>query len=118
MTQANPPMLPAYPPRTSGMAIASMVLGITAIVSPPLSFLCCCAPGVVLAILAIVFGHTARSQISRAGGRLNGGGMALAGLVCGYAAVAIHIFVLVGYLVLILISAISQQHHHARVWRM
>ena len=118
MTQATSPMLPAYPPRTSGMAIASMVLGITAVVSPPFSCLCCCVPGVVLAVLAVVFGHTARGQIHSAQGMLTGGGLAMAGLVCGYLAVAIHVFMFAGYLLILLASAISEQHHHARVYRM
>jgi hypothetical protein len=103
-------MLPTCPPRTSGLAIASLVLGITAVVSPPFSCLCCCVPGVVLAALAIVFGHTARGQIRRAQGMLSGNGMALAGLVCGYTAVAIHIFALAVYAVLCLISVISEHH--------
>ena len=118
MTQANPPMLPAYPPRTSGMAIASMVLGITAVVSPPFSCLCCCVPGVVLAVLAIVFGHTARGQIRSSQGMLSGNGMALAGLVCGYLSVAIHLFAFIVYAGLLLISVISEHHQHTRTWRM
>ena len=117
MTQINPPMLPACPPRTSGLAIASMVLGITAVVSPPFSCLCCCVPGVVLAVLAIVFGHSARCQIRRAPGLLSGGGMALAGLACGYAAVAIHFFALAVYALICLASIISE-HHQGRVYRM
>jgi hypothetical protein len=118
MTQANPPMLPICPPRTSGMAIASLVLGIAAVVSPPYSFCFCCVPGLVLAILAIVFGHTARGQIRSAQGMLSGSGMAMAGLVCGYAAVAIHIFAFIAYAAILLISAISEHHQHARVFRM
>jgi hypothetical protein len=117
MTQANLPMLSACPPRTSGLAIASMVLGITAALSPPFSCLCCCVPGVVLAALAIVFGHTARGQIRRAQGMLSGAGMALAGLICGYVAVAIHLVVLALYLVFCLIS-VAAEHHQSHVYRM
>jgi hypothetical protein len=67
------------PQSTSGMAVASMVLGIVAILTS------CCAFGVP-AIRAIVFGHLAMSETSRTG---NGGrGMAITGLVLGYVAVA------------------------------
>ncbi|HEV2176758.1 MAG TPA: DUF4190 domain-containing protein [Terriglobia bacterium] len=59
-------------PRNSGKAIASLVLGIFPVV--PL----------VGTILAIVFGHMARAEIRRSGGRLKGDGMALAGLILGY----------------------------------
>ena len=118
MTQATPPMLPACPPRTSGLAIASMVLGILAVVSPPLSCWCCCGvPGIVLAVLAAVFGHTARGQIRRSQGMLTGSGMALAGLVCGYAAIAVHLIILALSMLLCLISA-ATEHHQAHVYRM
>jgi predicted small integral membrane protein len=69
---------PAYPPayRTSSLAVVSMVFGIlTWIVLP-----------IIGAIIAIICGHMARSEIRRApaGTTIEGDGMAVAGLVLGY----------------------------------
>jgi len=61
-----------------GKATASMVLGI-------LSLLCF---GVLAGIPAIILGHMSRSNIRKSMGRLQGGGMALAGLIMGYISVA------------------------------
>jgi hypothetical protein len=60
--------------RTSGFAIASMVLGIVWIYW-------------VGSILAIIFGHIALSQIRR-NPNLRGRGMAIAGVVLGYIGMA------------------------------
>jgi type IV pilus assembly protein PilA len=40
------------------------------------------------AIVAVVLGHISRSEISKSAGRLRGAGVALAGLVLGYAGIA------------------------------
>jgi hypothetical protein len=58
------------PPRTSGLAIASLVLGIL--------FLCG-----IGSLLATIFGAVALGQIARSNGSLTGKGMAVAGLVLG-----------------------------------
>jgi len=115
MSQLNPPTIPVHPPRTSGMAIASMVLGIAGIVA--LSC-CCCGTGFVPSVLAVVFGHVALYQIRRAEGRLEGTSMAIAGLVCGYIGLVINLVALVVAMLCLTASAISEQHHHAPVWRM
>ncbi len=63
-------------PRTSGLAVASLVFGV----------LSWCALPVLGAILAIVLGHSARGEIRRAlPGTVDGDGMALVGLVLGWA---------------------------------
>jgi hypothetical protein len=61
-----------YPqsPRTSGLAIASLVLGILGL----------CGVG---SLLATIFGAVAINQISRSNGAMTGKGMAIAGLVLG-----------------------------------
>ena len=64
--------------QTSGMAIASLVLGICSIV------LCL---GPLAGIPAVIMGHKANSDIRKSGGLLRGGGMATAGLVTGYLSV-------------------------------
>ena len=67
---------PATQPQTSGKAIASLVLGI-----------CVFILGFLTGIPAIIFGHIAKSDIKKSGGRLQGEGMALAGLILGYLSV-------------------------------
>lgn len=63
------------PQTTSGLAIASMVLGILWIYG-------------IGSILALVFGYSSRRQIARSQGRQGGGGMAMAGIVLGWIGVA------------------------------
>jgi hypothetical protein len=72
-----PPVSPS-----SGMAIASMILGILSL--PLLSAYCF---GVLCAIVAIVLGHVARGKAAR--NEAGGAGMALAGLICGYVSLAL-----------------------------
>lgn len=60
------------------MAIASLVSGILSWVFLP----------VIGAIVAVVTGHLARGEIRRAGGRFAGDGMAIVGMVLGYAQIA------------------------------
>jgi hypothetical protein len=59
-------------PQASGLAITSMVLGIS-------SFLC-----EVTGIPAVICGHIARGNIKRSQGQQSGDGFAIAGLVTGY----------------------------------
>jgi hypothetical protein len=66
-------------PRTSGLAVASLVLGI----------LWLCGVG---SLLATIFGGVALSQISRSNGALTGKGMAVAGLVLGIIGLAFIAF--------------------------
>lgn len=58
------------PPRTSGMAIASLVLGVLGIVFTLLTAI----PGLILGIVALV-------QIKGSGRQLTGSGLAIAGIV-------------------------------------
>lgn len=64
-------------PQTSGLAITSMVLGIS-------SFLCG-----ITGIPAVICGHIARGNIKRSHGQQTGAGLALAGLITGYVGTAI-----------------------------
>ena len=79
----NSPVTPLHPPyRTSGLAIASLVLGILGTGIP-----------------AIITGHMARARIRRESG-LVGDGFALAGLILGYiTTVLIGIAVVLGVIV-------------------
>lgn len=84
----GPPSLPgARPPqafasggpKTSGLAVASLVLGI-------LSFFC---GSIITGIPAIICGHMARSRIQRSPGEYGGAGLALGGLITGYISLAL-----------------------------
>ena len=70
------PPVPSRDAKTSGLAVASLILGILFLIFPA-------------AILAIILGHISRSQIRDSAGRIKGAGMALAGLILGYAGVAV-----------------------------
>lgn len=70
--------------RTSGTAIASLVLGIASWVAIP----------ILGAIVAIICGHLARSEIRRMPPHaVEGDGMAIAGLILGYANLALFLLV-------------------------
>jgi peptidylprolyl isomerase len=88
-----PPPAPGYPPPPagypppppfvgqpgpSGFALASVILGASAVLT--------CVIG---SVLAIVFGHIALARIRRAQPPEGGRGLAIAGLVLGYAGVAL-----------------------------
>jgi hypothetical protein len=95
---------PVQPP--SGLAIASMILGIVAV---PTS--CMYGIGVPCAILAVIFGHIARGKARR---RESGGaGMALAGLICGYIMLAM---VVVGIIFLAIAIASAGAGSKGRGW--
>ena len=68
--------------KTNGLAIASLACGLAQFVFGPLT-----------AIPAIVFGHMARHQIERTGEQ--GAGLALAGLILGWATVILGIVLIV-----------------------
>ena len=74
MSETTPPGLPSRP-KTSALAIWSLVLGIVGMM-PCL--------GVFTAIPAVICGHTGMSKIRNSGGTLTGEGMAIAGLITGY----------------------------------
>jgi type II secretory pathway pseudopilin PulG len=61
---------------TSGKAIVSLICGLFFFFLP-------------LSIVAIIFGHLSLSDIRKSAGRLKGNGLAIAGLVFGYAGLAI-----------------------------
>jgi len=91
------PVVPAPPPppapprpaspaavQTSGMAIASLVMGIVGWTLLPL----------LGSILAIVFGYAARNEIRQRPGELSGDGLAVTGLVLGWLMVGVSVLAL------------------------
>ena len=69
--------------RTNGMAIASLV--------------CSCAGFIffVPAVLGVIFGFVARSQIRQSGGTQGGDGLALAGIIVGLAWIGLFVILIV-----------------------
>lgn len=80
-----PPTGPShyYPPRTSGLAVASFVLGLLWI-------------GWVGSLLALVFGYVARRDIVESDGALRGDGLANAGILFGWLAFLLPFAILLG----------------------
>ena len=79
MNETSPPTIGIAPqPKTSALAVWSLVLGI-------LSLTCFT---IFTAIPGVICGHKALSKIKRSGGELAGQGLALAGLVTGYIGIA------------------------------
>lgn len=67
-----PPARQLEPPKTSALAITSLICGILGLLLVP------------FALVAIVCGHIARSNIKNSGGTIGGAGVALGGLITGY----------------------------------
>src|ERR1017187_5708146 len=87
MNEITPPPLGVAPqPKTSALAIWSLVLGILALVF----LLVCISP--LFAIPGVICAHMAYSRIKRSGGALGGEGMALAGLITNYISIGLSVF--------------------------
>ena len=86
-----------YPaaPKNNGLAIASLVCSIV-------GFFCCGIGGV----LGVIFGFVARGQIKRSGGTEQGSGLALAGIIVGFACIAVGALLLL----LFLLGAVSSNN--------
>ncbi|HZJ26355.1 MAG TPA: DUF4190 domain-containing protein [Acidimicrobiia bacterium] len=97
---------PAYPPtaypatqpsgKTEPFAIVSLAVALGGI-------LICLFP--VTGILAVVFGHVALGRIKRTG--MKGRGMALAGVIVGYAEIVLGVILIAGFIVLGAVSVNS-----------
>lgn len=103
ITFSKPPMDPGFPggeTKTSGKAIASLVLGL-------LSFVFCCftgVPGLVLGILGL-------NEVNASGGRVQGKGLALTGIIIGALSV---VLMLPAVLVALLLPAVQAAREAAR----
>lgn len=81
---------------TDGMSIAALVLGILAIVS--------CYVWALFGIPAVICGHMSLKKINNSPVPIQGKGMAIAGLVCGYLGILIQLIMIV-FIVLAFASA-------------
>lgn len=84
--ESDPPVPPIHQPKTSPLAVWSLVLGCLGIV------LLCIGP--LFSIPAIICGHLAHARIKRSGGGLSGQGLALAGLITGYVSIALAVLLI------------------------
>lgn len=94
----------SYPPlrsSTSALAIVSLVFGILA----------WCVMPFIGAMVAVIFGHLARSEIRHAPTdvRMEGDGMAIAGMVLGYVQLALSVL-LVGFIIVMLFFGMGLAH--------
>lgn len=92
MGYAQPGLTPVA--RTSGMATASMVLGIIGLCPYTLG---------ILPLLAVIFGHIALNSINKSGGMIQGKNQAIAGLILGYLTIAVY-----GLIIIIAIASTPQ----------
>ena len=81
-------------PQTSTTAIISLVAGIASYVILPF----------LGAIVAIITGHMAKSEIKKSMGRLSGNGMATAGLILGYVNIGLGLCALCVFVILPLLG--------------
>jgi hypothetical protein len=97
----------SYPPpqrsTTSSLAIVSLVFGVLAWVMLPF----------VGALVAVICGHLARGEIRRApvDQRLEGDGMAVAGLVLGYVQLTLSVLLVV-FVIAMLVFGFGFAHWH------
>jgi hypothetical protein len=77
------------PPRTPGQAYAAMILGIIGL------FPVC---PVILSVIALILGFTAKNEIDRSGGQLGGSGIALTGIILGGVGTALYVLFFVAVL--------------------
>ena len=82
--EATPPPLPVNG-KTSSLAIWSLVLGCLGLI---LLVICI---GPLFAVAAVICGHLAHSRIKKSNGVVSGGGLAVAGLVTGYASIGLSV---------------------------
>jgi len=92
MNQPYVPMQPVV--KTSTLAIISLIGGITGWTILPF----------LGAIVAVITGHMAQSEIKKSGGMITGKGMATAGLILGYLAIAGGICVFCFFVILPLLG--------------
>jgi len=99
---------PGTPARNSGMALASLILGILSL------FL-----WLLTSIAAIITGHMALSRIQKSSGQLSGKGLAVAGLVLGYITTVLGgiVAVIVAATAILTLKATDSLSDNARIMR-
>jgi len=100
-----PPALPnaAVAPKTSGLAIAGLVLGILGVT---------CLLPIIGPLLALILSSVALSQINKSGGSVTGQGQAIAGVVLG--GIGMILIPIVAIFAAMLLPALAQAQFKAR----
>ena len=96
-----PQQMPVYagqPPRTSGLAIASLVLGLLGLFSAGLA-----------GIPAVICGHLSLGRIKRSAGSKVGRGMAVAGLITGYLGICVFLLAILAGIALPIFNAVQEK---------
>lgn len=88
-------------PPNSGMAIASLIMGIVGFVGLPL----------IGSIMAVIFGHIARDEIRRSQGAIAGNGFATAGLILGYVGIGMAVLIVLFVIVLVIFGITTLPAH-------
>jgi hypothetical protein len=88
-------------PKTSTMAIISLIGGITGITILP----------ILGSLAGIIFGHIAKSEIKKSGGTIGGNGMATAGLIMGYVEIGLGLCAICVYAIFMIIAATSYGYY-------
>ena len=83
-------------PKTNTLALVSLISGVLGWFMAP----------VIASIVAVVTGHMARKQIRQSGGREDGDGLAIGGLVLGYTSLVLGIIGIV-FVILIFVGIIG-----------
>lgn len=83
-------------PKTNTLALVSLICGVLGWFMAP----------VIASIVAIVTGHMARSQIRQSGGREEGDGLAIGGLVLGYASLVLGLIGIV-FVILVFVGVLG-----------
>ena len=91
--ESTPPGLPE--PKTNGLAMTSLVLGILSLVL--------CVVGILFAIPGLICGFMGMSRVTKSGGTEKGHGLALAGTIMS--GVALVVFPVIGLLTAIAVPA-------------
>ena len=98
-----PPNYYGGPPRaTDGLALASMICGIFAILMT-----CAYGIGAFPGIAAIICGHMSRKKVAN-GGPADGAGMATAGLIMGYIGTIVGILFVGGIILAIVLASMAE----------
>jgi len=90
----HPPEPAAPPPKTSGMAIASLVVSVGG---------CLCLP-IVGGIVGLILGFLGLGRIGRSQGRLTGRGLAIAGIILSVVSIVLYIVAAVVLFVLLTVA--------------
>ena len=98
-----PPPAPLSTPKTSAMAIVSLVsalLGVTVVLMP------------IGCIVAVITGHLAKKQIRESMGQQTGEGLATAGLIIGYIEIALVVLGCLCYLAIVVFGIFGSSYSY------